>query len=173
MRFNILLYLFFILIINSCQSPKANAFRSTVVEKERKAFNIITSKNGTESQKLEYLVADDYKNALKAVDQQKKEFDQIILSLDSLETKDIKDASLLKNAAVNYYTAFRDLHYFDRKEILQRELIYNNHSNDKKSQQDELLNLYKQKKAYFNRVYKEESLLSDALQKFDISNGLR
>jgi len=173
MRFNILLYLFFILIINSCQSPKANAFRSTVVEKERIAFNIITSKNGTESQKLEYLVADDYKNALKAVDQQKKEFDQIILSLDSLETKDIKDASLLKNAAVNYYTALRDLHYFDRKEILQRELIYNNHSNDKKSQQDELLNLYKQKKAYFNRVYKEESLLSDALQKFDISNGLR
>ncbi|MFC4163046.1 hypothetical protein ACFOWU_05230 [Epilithonimonas zeae] len=173
MRFNILLYLFFILIINSCQSPKANAFRSTVVEKERIAFNIITSKNGTESQKLEYLVADDYKNALKAVDQQKKEFDQIILSLDSLETKDIKDASLLKNATVNYYTALRDLHYFDRKEILQRELIYNNHSNDKKSQQDELLNLYKQKKAYFNRVYKEESLLSDALQKFDISNGLR
>jgi len=173
MRFNILLYLFFILIINSCQSPKANAFRSTVVEKERIAFNIITSKNGTESQKLEYLVADDYKNALKAVDQQKKEFDQIILSLDSLETKDIKDASLLKNAAVNYYTALRDLHYFDRKEILQRELIYNNHSNDKKSQQDELLNLYKQKKAYFNRVYKEESLLSNALQKFDISNGLR
>jgi len=173
MRFNILLYLFFILIINSCQSPKANAFRSTVVEKERIAFNIITSKNGTESQKLEYLVADDYKNALKAVDQQKKEFDQIILSLDSLETKDIKDASLLKNAAVNYYTALRDLHYFDRKEILQRELIYNNHSNYKKSQQDELLNLYKQKKAYFNRVYKEESLLSNALQKFDISNGLR
>ncbi|MFD2475981.1 hypothetical protein [Epilithonimonas zeae] len=143
------------------------------MEKERIAFNIITSKNGTESQKLEYLVADDYKNALKAVDQQKKEFDQIILSLDSLETKDIKDASLLKNATVNYYTALRDLHYFDRKEILQRELIYNNHSNDKKSQQDELLNLYKQKKAYFNRVYKEESLLSDALQKFDISNGLR
>lgn len=160
-------------MMSSCQSPKTDAFRSAVVGKERMAFNIITSKNGSESQKLESLIADDYQNALEAVDQQKKEFDQIISSLDSLETKDINDGSLLKNAAINYYTALRDLHYFDRKEILQRELIYNNHSNDKTSQLNELLNLYKQKKTYFNRVYKEESSLSDALQKFDISNNIK
>lgn len=173
MKFNILLYSFLALLMTSCGSPKAKSFRSAIVEKERIVFKIITDKDGTESQKLEFLIADDYQNAIKTVDRQKMEFDKIIASLDSLDASNIKDGLLLKNSAKNYYTALRDLHYFDRKEIVQRELIFNHRDNETQAEQDKLLNLYKQKKLYFNKVYEKESLLSSALQRFDISNGIK
>lgn len=156
----------------SCTSPKVSDFRDAIIQKERAAFTIILDKNGSETQKLERLVKNDYKGALALVDQQAREFDKIINDIEALPADGIKQGLPLKDAAVNYYAALKALHYFDRKEIAQSEAILQLKNEELRAAQHRLVELARQKKALYDKVYKQERILHDALEKFNAINNM-
>jgi len=172
MRENILGWAFIFLSIISCQSPKADALKQAVLDKEQAAFRILLDKNGSETKKQECLVKNDYPCALKAVDMQNGEFNRIITDLESLKDEGIKEGDQLRNAAVNYYKALKELHLFDLWEIEQQALISQLPQDKMKDAQDELIVLARQKKSLYTKVYEQEGLLSVAMKKFDDANGL-
>lgn len=172
MKANVIFGAFFFLCLVSCRSPKAEAFKEAVVQKERVAFGIILDKNGPETKKLECLVKNDYKCALQVVDQQAKEFDKLITDLEGLKADDFKEGQSLKYTALNYYKALKALHFFDRKEIEQQILIHEANNHQLKMGQDSLIELARRKKSLYTKVYEQEILLSTAFKKFDIANGL-
>lgn len=171
MNFKIFLLAFLFLMINSCKSPKTKDFRESIVQEERVASQIIFGKDGPETKKLKYLAENDFKGALRAVDQQAVEFDKLIKSIKILSSDDIKEGEPLKMAAINYYQSLKELHFFDRQEIVQQQLISKLYGKDQKMAQDQLIELARQKKSLYTKFYKNENLLSIALAKFDAANG--
>ncbi len=171
MKLKIFLLVFVLLISNSCRSPKAANFRNNIVQKERVAFQIILGKDGSETKKLNYLVKGNFKGAIAAVDQQALEFDKLINSIEMLSSDGIQEGEPLKTAAINYYKSLKALHFFERKEIGQQELISKLDNEDPKLGQDQLIELARQKKYLYAKVYENEHLLGVALDKFDTENG--
>lgn len=171
MKFKIFLLALVLLISNSCRSPKTTSFRDSIVKKERVAFQIILGKEGAGTKKLNDLAKGDFQGALAAVDQQKLEFDKLIGSIGTLSTDDIQEGAPLKRAAINYYKSLLELHYFDRKDVEQQALISKLNGLDSKIAQDQLIELARQKKSLYAKVYENEYLLSNALGKFDAANG--
>lgn len=171
MKIKIFLLAFVLLVINSCKSPKAAEFRESITQKERVAFQIILGKDGPESKKLSYLVKSDFKGAMAAVDEQAREFDKLIKGIKTLSSNGIKEGEPLKVAAINYYRSLKELHFFEHKEIAQQSIISKLDDNDLKMAQDELIDLARQKKLLYTKVYENEHLLSAALDKFDVANG--
>ena len=172
MRENIFAGTFIFLSLISCKSPKAKALKQSVLNKERTAFRILLDKNGSETKKQECLVKNDYPCALAAVDMQNGEFNAIITDLESMKEDGTKEGDLLRNAAVNYYKALKELHLFDRKEIEQQMLISQLPNDKMKGAQDELIGFARQKKSFYTKVYEQEGLLIEAMKKFDDANGL-
>lgn len=172
MKFNsfLIISLFFLLV--SCQHRDAIDFKAKILAQERTAFNIVLAKNGSESKKLEYLIKDNYEAALETVTIQAKEFDKLIQDIKIIPEDDIKEAGSLKTAAIAYYTALKDLHLYDKKEIEQRALIQKLEDKDLRSEQKKLLDLAIQKNALYSKVYKQEEFLNKAFKKFDSANGL-
>ncbi|WP_312766205.1 hypothetical protein [Epilithonimonas sp.] len=171
MKFKFFLFALVLLISNSCRSPKTNSFRDSIIKKERVAFQIILGKEGSETKKLDNLVKGDFKGALAAVDQQKLEFDKLIGSIQTLSSDGIQEGESLKMAAINYYKALQELHYFDRKDIEQQALIRKLNGKEKEIAQDALIELSRQKRSLYAKVYENEYRLSNALDKFDTANG--
>jgi hypothetical protein len=163
---------FLLISLTSCKSPKASDFREAIIQKERVAFVIVLGKHGSETQKLERLIKNDYKGALTLVDKQAREFDKLIKDIEALPAKDIKQGNALKNAAINYYTALKELHYFDRKEIAQSEAILQLKNEELRAAQHNLVELARQKKALYEKLYKQEGVFHDALQKFNSVNHM-
>ncbi|MCD9854451.1 hypothetical protein LUD75_07025 [Epilithonimonas sp. JDS] len=161
-----------ILGVISCNSPKAEDFREKIDGQERVAFHIVAGKDGYESRKLKSLLDEDYDGALKAVDRKSKAFDKIIFDIKKMQTLNVDEASALKGAAINYYEALKKLHAYDRKEIIQQLKTKNVDSSQLPSEQKTLLNIYREKKSFYEDVYERESLYSEAKRKFDEANGL-
>ncbi|WP_134145522.1 hypothetical protein [Flavobacterium sp. 270] len=86
MRFSIFITAFLFITISSCVSSKASDFKESLAKSERQAFDIILGKEGFGEKKLKYLINNDYKGALVAVEQQAKEFDKIINDINMLST---------------------------------------------------------------------------------------
>jgi len=161
-----------ILALISCNSPKAEDFREKIDGQELVAFHIVAGKDGYESKKLESLLDEDYDGALKAVDQKSKAFDMIIFDIKKMQTMNVDEALTLKDAVINYYEALKKLHASDRKEISQQLKAKNVDSSQLPSEQKTLLNIYREKKSFYEDVYQQESLYSEAKRKFDEANGL-
>lgn len=143
----------------------------TNIEKELVAFQIILGKEGAGTKKLDDLAKGDFQGALAAADQQKLEFDQLIGSIETLSSDGIQEGAPLKMAAINYYKSLQELHYFDRKDVEQQALISKLNGKDKEIAQDQLIELSRQKKSLYAKVYENEYRLSNALDKFDAANG--
>lgn len=172
MKLKILSFAFLLISITSCQSRKASDFRETIDQQERVAFNIVVGKDGPEEKKLQYLIKDDYKGALAAVDQQAAAFDKLIEDIKALPADGIEQGGELKNAAINYYTALKALHFYDKKEIVQREAIVKLKGEALQPAQRELIELAVQKKALYQNVYKQERMLHEASKKFNTANRI-
>ncbi|GGG58988.1 hypothetical protein [Epilithonimonas arachidiradicis] len=168
-KFFIIISLFFLV---SCQQRDAVDFKTKVLAQEKSAFNIVLAKDGSGSRKLEYLIKDNYEAALKMVAAQEKEFDQMINDIKVIPENDIREASVLKRSAVAYYSALKNLHLYERKEIEQRAIIQKLKNKNSEAEQKKLLDLAIQKKGLYAKVYQQEAILSAALKKFDNANGL-
>lgn len=162
----------FLISLTSCKPRKAIEFKESIVQKERVAFNILLDKNGSESQKLNCLIKDDYKGALASVDKQEKEFNKLISDIDTLPADGIKQGPELKTAALNYYVALKELHVFDRAEIAQREITHNTKGEALQTAHNKIRELGIHKQDMFRKVYEKESALSQALEKFNTVNNI-
>lgn len=158
--------------LTACKPRKAIEFKETIVQKERVAFNILVDKNGSESQKLNCLIKEDYKGALASVDKQEQEFNKLINDIETLPADGIKQGEELKAAAVSYYVALKDLHVFDRAEIAQREVSHNTKGEALQAALDKILELGIRKQDMYKKVYEKESALSQAMEKFNTANNI-
>lgn len=172
MKLRIFLLAFLYVVLNSCKSPKTAEFRESIIQKERVAFRIILGKDGPGNKKLNFLANGDFKGASAAIDHQATEFDKLIESIELLSSDGSPEAETLQIAAIDYYRALKDLHFFERKEIEQQKLIGQSSDKDLKLAQEQLIELAKHKKSLYQKVYKKEHLLSLALDQFDKANGL-
>ncbi|MBZ4040996.1 hypothetical protein [Flavobacterium hibisci] len=158
--------------MSSCNSSNATDFKESLDKSERKAFDIIVGKKGSGEKKLEYLEKEDYKNAIKAVNQQAIDFDIIIADISKLSTNDIPEGQSLKTASLEYYESLKELHIFDKKQIEQQAIL----KTLKKDELDNALNkrmeLARQKKMLYNALYKKEALLHAATERFKAANGI-
>lgn len=119
----IVLLLSSVLFLSSCMNKKAMEFKHALDVQERKVTQMLIGKKGSESRKLNYLIADDFDHALNVVNEQEREFDAVLHALKSLETADLEKASALQNAAINYYDSLKALHMYAKKEIAQQKVI--------------------------------------------------
>lgn len=172
MKWNILLVVGLLISITSCKSRDAVDLRDTILQKERVAFNLVLGKNGLGAQKLACIIKGDYKGALALVDQQASEFDKLIKDIEVLPADEIREGKLLKHAAAGYYAALKTLHYFDRKEIEQVESVHQLKGSALETAQQKNIELARSKKALYEKVYQQESILSEAFKKFNSANGL-
>ncbi|CAM3742652.1 hypothetical protein [Flavobacterium chungbukense] len=170
-RFSIYLTAFLFIIISSCKSSKTADFKESINQWERRAFEITIGKEGPGEKKLNCLVKEDYKGALSAVDQQRKEFDVLIDDIKKLSTGGIPKGESLKNASLEYYKSLKELHLFDRKEIEQQEILQTLKNKKLNVGLNNLMTLARQKKMLYTAVYKKEALLQTATENFDAVNG--
>jgi hypothetical protein len=161
-----------LITLASCKPRKAIEFREAIVQKERVAFNILLDKNGSESRKLDCLVKEDYKGALTFVDQEEAAFDTLIQEIKTLPVDGIKEGNELKAAAVNYYVALKELHIFDRAEIVQREATQHSGGEELRAALDKIFTLNVQKQEMYKKVYEKERELHEALTKFNDVNSI-
>ncbi|MFB9110079.1 hypothetical protein ACFFVK_15955 [Flavobacterium gyeonganense] len=158
--------------MSSCNSSNATDFKESLDQSERKAFNIIVGKKGSGEKKLEYLEKEDYKNAIKAVDQQAIDFDIIIADIHRLPADDIPEGQQLKTASLEYYQSLKELHIFDKKDIEQQALLKTLKKDELEDALNKLKELAQQKKMLYNALYKKEALLYTATQRFKAANGI-
>jgi hypothetical protein len=163
---------FLLLSLVSCKPRKAIEFKETIVQKERIATEILIGKNGSETKKLECLVKEDYKGALAAINQQEKEFNEIIKAIEALPAGDIKQGNELKTASVNYYIALKELHMFDRLDVENRQDLYKLKGKELDAAQDKTLELSYKKQDMFDKVFKADSVLRQTLDKFTAANNI-
>ena len=171
MRFGIYITAFLFIITSSCGSSNAADFKELTNQWERRAFEITIGKEGPGEKKLNCLVKEDYKGALVAIDQQRKEFDLLIDDIRKLSTDGIPKGESLKNASLEYYKSLKELHLFDQKEIEQQEILRTLKNNKLKTGLNNLMTLARQKKMLYTAVYEKEALLHTATENFDAVNG--
>lgn len=162
-----------LLSLASCKPRKAMEFKERIVQKERVAFNILVGKNGSEGKKLDLLIKGDYKGAQAAIDQQEKEFNELLKSIETLQADDIKLGTELKAAAVQYYTALKQLQLSDRESIIHEEALHHLKGDSLETSQNKLLELSRQKQDLYKIVYERETSLYETIRKFDSANGIR
>lgn len=154
-------------------NKKALEFKHTLDLQERKVTQMLIGKKGSESLKLNYLIADNFDQALAAVNKQELEFDTVLHAIKALETADLKMASTLQNAAINYYGGLKALHGFAKKEIAQQKVISTANGAEKDKAQNVLIKLAKAKQDLYDNVYRTEEPFRKALVAFQEANGLR
>lgn len=148
-------------------------FKHVLDVQERKVTQMLIGKKGSESRKLNYLIADDFDHALNVVNEQEREFDAVLHTLKGLETADLKKAIELQNAAINYYDSLKALHMYAKKEIAQQKVISTTNGAEKDKAQDELMELAKAKQILYDNVYQTEEPFHNVLLTFEDANGLR
>ncbi|MGN7722043.1 hypothetical protein [Chitinophaga sp. 22620] len=164
---------FLLIILVSCKPRKAIALRENIVQKERVAFKILVGKNGSNEQKLKYLISNDYKNAVTMVDKQEKEFDALIKEIETLPAEGIQQGNELKTAAANYYVAVKELTVFDRIEITHQEAYSHMQGKELDTALHKNLELSIQKQELYKKVYEKEKAFSEALENFNTVNNLK
>lgn len=159
----IVLLLSSVLFLSSCMNKKAMEFKHALDVQERKVTQMLIGKKGSESRKLNYLIADDFDHALNVVNEQEREFDAVLHALKSLETADLEKASALQNAAINYYDSLKALHMYAKKEIAQQKVISTTNGAERDKAQDALMKLAKAKQTLYDNVYQTEEPFHNVL----------
>ena len=161
-----------VLFLSSCMNKKAMEFKHVLDVQERKVTQMLIGKKGSESRKLNYLIADDFDQALKVVDEQEREFDAVLYTLKNLDTVGLKKALALQSAAINYYHNLKALHMYAKKEIAQQKVISTTNGAERYKAQDELMKLAKAKQTLYDHVYQTEEPFRNELLVFEDANGL-
>lgn len=156
----------------SCKPRKALEFKEAILQKDSSAFRMLVGKGGTEEEKLDYLIKNDFKGASIAIDRQEREFDSLIKEIEILPVEGVKQGEELKKAAADYYNAVKTLHISDREEIEQRKITYDKDVKKVDAAQDKLLQLSQEKLKMFKIISKKREVLDSALLKFDAANNL-
>ena len=147
-------------------------FKHALDVQERKVTHMLIGKNASESRKLEYLIADDYDKALLVVDEQAKEFENVIDTVKALSTDGLAKGVELKQSKLNYYESLKALHLYAKKEIAQQKLIRQVSGKQRDTAQKELIALAKAKQQLYDSVYQADEKLYQTLADFDKANGL-
>ncbi len=169
----IVLSLSLVLFLSSCMNKKAMEFKHILDVQERKVTQMLIGKKGSESLKLNYLIADNFDEALAAVNKQELEFDTVLHTIKAMGTADLKMAPSLQAAAINYYGSLKALHMYAKKEITQQKIISTAKGAEKDKAQDELIKLAKDKQVLYDNVYETEEPFHNVLLAFEDANGLR
>lgn len=165
-RYSLLIFITAIIYV-SCSNKRAALLIEQLDLQEKKATAIVLAETGTESRKLNYLIAAEYDSALKVTAQQQTEFDSIIVAIQALPTNDLEGAEELKNKTIQYYSSLKTLYGYSKNETLQQKLLENATSANQKDLQDGVLLLAKKKQALFQSVYRAERNLAHTRQQFD------
>ncbi|MET3879575.1 hypothetical protein [Chitinophaga sp. OAE865] len=173
MKQNIFIIIFLLTGFTSCKPEKAIELRAVIVKQERAAFNILVGKSGAEEEKLNCLINKDFKGAQAAVDKIEKGLNNIVKTIEALPAEGVKEGDELKKAAVDYYTALRDLKTMERKEIVQREAAYDKDKEKASIALNRLLELNKEQLTMSGMVSEKGAVLHNTLQQFNEINNLR
>lgn len=157
----------------SCEPRKAITLKETIAQKERVAYKILLDKNGPESKKLDLLIKEDYPGALALLEQEEQAFNGLISSLDSLSVDDIKQGSELKKAAIDYYTALKELHTYDRVQIAHQDALSGLKGEALYAGQNKILELNKQKQLLFDKVFEKENAFHKEQESFNTANNIK
>lgn len=172
MKQKIFIIIFLLVALVSCKPKKAIELRAIIVKQERVAFNILVGEGGAEEEKLHCIIKKDFKGALAATDKIEQGFNNIIKTIEALPTEGVKQGNELKKAAVDYYTALRELKIMERKEILQQEAAYDKDPEKASMAQNKLLELNKEQLVMSGKVSGKDAVLNNTLQQFDKANHL-
>lgn len=145
------------IVLFSCENKKAVKLRQLIDQQEKQSFSMLVGQKGLESKKLNYLIAYEYDSALAVVDQQEAEFNKIIKDLEKAKTEGISKGKELQQTSISYYTAIKNLYLFSRQEIELEKLSRNGKGAEADSAQRRLLNLYREKKHLYEKVYQSEN----------------
>lgn len=167
---NLIVYIILLLPLFSCHKNGAIAFRNMITQKEHDITDMLISKDGLESRKLEYLIAEDFDHALEITDSQQVVFDKTIQELKMVNTDQY--GAHLKQAAIAYHMALKELYLYPKKEIIWQQKLSTATKQDKDSLQHDLLEIYKDKQAYYQNVYKANEAYVLAVQRFNKEQGL-
>ena len=152
--------------ILSCENQRAKNFLHKIDLQERASAAIIAGENGTESQKLEHMISNNFDSALLVNEKQQAEFDEIIQQIESLSTTDLEDGKILKMESVQYYQALKNLYGYAKWEIQQQKRVREARGKDQLKAQDSLISLTKRKKQLFQEVYHHDSLFNSEKERF-------
>ena len=158
--------------ISSCKPQRAIDFKEAIVQKEQMASKMLVSQEGSEAKKLDLLIEKDFKGALAVIDQQEREFDALITTIEALPVDGIKRGHELKMAAMEYYVALKALQLFDREQIKNREASQRTESDALRAVQDKDLELSLRKQELYKTVFEKDSVFYQAQKKFDEANGI-
>ena len=161
------------IVLFSCENKKAVKLRQIIDRQEKQSFSMLVGEKGLESKKLNYLIAHEYDSALTVVDQQEAEFNKIIKDLEKAKTEGISKGKELQQTSLNYYTAIKNLYIFSRQEIELEKLSRNGKGAEADSAQSRLLNLYREKKHLYEKVYQSENDFYKTLEIFQKENKLK
>lgn len=119
------------------------------------------------------MINKDFKGAQAAVDKIEKGLNNIVKTIEALPAEGVKEGDELKKAAVDYYTALRDLKTMERKEIVQREAAYDKDKEKASIALNRLLELNKEQLTMSGMVSEKGAVLHNTLQQFNEINNLR
>jgi hypothetical protein len=156
----------------ACKPKKAIYLKAAIDQKERTAFNIVVGKEGAEEQKLHCLVKGDYQGALAALDREEKDFDRLIDSIRALPAAGIKQGEPLKAAAVDYYTALKNLQLFSRQEIIMQDNAQRLQGDTAMEAHKKIHELNIQRQELYKQMYEKEAALRKAKEQFNAAHGI-
>ncbi|EJL73913.1 hypothetical protein [Chryseobacterium populi] len=174
MYFKIPFLLLIVTTIISCSNKKAADFKKSITDKKSEVYNMLLGEKGLESRKLDYLIKQDYSNALLLVDQQETKFNSVIKDIEMLNPDGIEDGKQVQKAAVDYYRILKKLFLCSRDEI-EQQVVTRSKSDEKKisAAQDRILEVLLEKQKLYQQLYEKDELLFKALKQFDDKNGLK
>lgn len=172
MQTKIFVAVFLLISFVACKPKKAIEFKEAITRKEADAKDILLKKGSIEEEKLQCLLKQDFKGAVLAIDKEEQAFNNLIRGIETLSTEGVKQGTEVKTAALNYYTALRDVYTFDKNEIPLREASWNTSPEKAKLVQDSLLQLSKNKLKMNAALSAKEEAFYQALQQFNTANGL-
>lgn len=150
----------------SCENRTAKQFLDTIDQQERIATDILTGEKGSESQKLEHMINNNFDSALLVNGKQQIEFDSIISRVQSLPAEDLKRGPALQKASIQYYRALKDLYGYAKEEIEQQKILLASRGEEQVKAQDRLMDLTRNKQALFQSVYQADSVFAEAKNQF-------
>ncbi|MBW8688334.1 hypothetical protein [Chitinophaga rhizophila] len=156
----------------SCNKKRATDFRDVILQKEKDISDMLIRKTGLESRKLEWLIAEDFDKAAAVVDSQEQVFNTTIHEIEALDTGDLAAAGALKQAAVDYHIALKELYLYPRQEIARQQQLLKVSGPAADSIQHSLLQLYKGKQQLYQKVYDTNERYVYATQQFNETHRL-
>ena len=163
---------FLLISLVSCKPRKAITLNETIKQQERVAYKILLDKDGPESKKLNCLVKEDYKGALAQLDHEEQAFNGLIRDIETISVYNIKQGSELRKAAIDYYTALKELHTFDRIQIAHQDSLSGLQGEALDAGQHKILELNQQKQQLFESVYEKERVFQKEQQLFNMANDI-